>query len=131
MRKEVIIVILIIAIIFTVNAISQKFTTESVQRITKDLDELESMAKENEESKNKEEISKIIEKVKSDWSNINYIMSCYIEHDEMEMVNSSMVKFETAFNLDEYNEGIIELENCKYILKHIKEKESIRIINFF
>ena len=48
MRKEVIIVILIIAIIFTVNAISQKFTTESVQRITKDLDELESMAKENE-----------------------------------------------------------------------------------
>ena len=75
--------------------------------------------------------SKIIEKVKSDWSNINYIMSCYIEHDEMEKVNSSMVKFETAFNLDEYNEGIIELENCKYILKHIKEKESIRIINFF
>ena len=54
MRKEVIIVILIIAIIFTVNAISQKFTTERVQRITKDLDELESMAKENEESKNKE-----------------------------------------------------------------------------
>ena len=58
-------------------------------------------------------------------------MSCYIEHDEMEKVNSSMVKFETAFNLDEYNEGIIERENCKYILKHIKEKESIRIINFF
>lgn len=131
MRKEVIIVILIIAIIFTVNAISQNFTIESVERITKDLDELESIAKENEESKNKEETSKIIEKVKSDWSNINYIMSCYIEHDEMEKVNSSMVKFETAFNLDEYNEGIIELENCKYILKHIKEKESIRIINFF
>lgn len=131
MRKEVIIVILIIAIIFTVNAISQNFTIESVERITKDLDELESIAKENEESKNKEEISKIIEKVKSDWSNINYIMSCYIEHDEMEKVNSSMVKFETAFNLDEYNEGIIELENCKYILKHIKEKESIQIINFF
>lgn len=131
MRKEVIIVILIIAIIFTVNAISQSFTIESVQRITKDLEELESIAKENEDGENKEEISKIIEKVKSDWSNINYIMSYYIEHDEMEKVNSSMVKFETAFNLDEYNEGIIELENCKYILKHIKEKESIRIINFF
>ena len=53
MRKEVIIVILIIAIIFTVNAISQNFTIESVERITKDLDELESIAKENEESKDK------------------------------------------------------------------------------
>lgn len=159
MKKELVIVGILMIAIIALNGISQGYTVSSVDKITKDLNELKDIAqnmeeendevymketneknievineksKEMEESKSKEEIiSNKIEKIKEDWYSINYKMSYYIEHDELEKVNSSMVKFEESFKLKEYKEGMTELENCKYILKHIKDKESINIINFF
>ena len=55
----------------------------------------------------------------------------YIEHDELEKVNTAMTKFNSYFELEEYTEAIPELENCQYILNHIKEKESMQFINLF
>lgn len=133
MKKELIIVGIIIIAIIVLNGISQGYTVNSVDKITEDLNELKSIAQNMEEGKaeNEEQIFKKIEKIKEDWSKINYKMSYYIEHDEMEKVNSSMVKLEESFKLKEYKEGMTELENCKYILRHIKDKESVNVINFF
>ena len=53
------------------------------------------------------------------------------KYEELEKVNSSMVKFKSYFELEEHTEAIPELENCKYILKHIQDKESMNLINLF
>ena len=36
-----------------------------------------------------------------------------------------------ADSVEEYTEAIAELENCKYILDHIRDKEAMQIINLF
>ena len=69
--------------------------------------------------------------MEDEWKIINKKTSFYLEHDELEKVNSSMVKFKSFFELGEYSEAIPELENCKYILRHIKDKESLNPINLF
>ena len=86
---------------------------------------------ENGKTEQKDELSKKIEFMENEWEKINKKTAFYLEHEELEKVNSSMVKFKSYFELEEHTEAIPELENCKYILKHIQDKESMNLINLF
>ena len=140
MQKEIIIVSLIIIVIICVNIITQKYTKNTFYEITTKLDEISSIGQQLHEAKESgdeepEDTKKILNEKISNleeyWQKVNKITPLYLEHDELEKVNSSMKKFESYFTLDEYAEAIPELNNCKYILKHIKEKESLQVINLF
>ena len=133
MKKEIIIVIIIVAIIFLINGICQSYTSKSVEEIINNLDKIEQIAESlnNGEDEQKEKLIDEIQILKENWQDINYKMSFYIEHDELEKVNSAIVKFESSMEIEEYSDAIPELENCKYILRHIKDKQAVRAINFF
>ena len=163
MKKEIIIEIIILAIIFLVNGICQNYTTKSVEKIIERLNKVEELGEtinnneqtnqpkeetnenNDEESKlqsnrkndeqtsneQKEKLANEIKKLKEEWQEINYKMSYYTEHDELEKVNSAIVKLESSMKIEQYSDAIPELENCKYILEHIRDKQAIRAINFF
>lgn len=163
MKKEIIIEIIILAIIFLVNGICQNYTSKSVEKIIERLNKVEELGEtinnnkqtnqpkeetnenNDEESKlqsnrkndeqtsneQKEKLANEIKKLKEEWQEINYKMSYYIEHDELEKVNSAIVKIESSMKIEQYSDAIPELENCKYILEHIRDKQAIRAINFF
>ena len=77
------------------------------------------------------ELQEKIKTMEEDWKIINRKTAFYIEHEELEKVNASMIKFKSYIQLEEYTEAIPELENCKYILDHIREKEKMQKINLF
>ena len=78
-----------------------------------------------------EKLKEKIKTMEEDWKTINNKTALYIEHEELEKANVSMVKFKRYIQLEEYTEAIAELENCKYILDHIRDKEAMQIINLF
>lgn len=142
MQKEIIIVIIIAIIIISADILTQKYTKNSFENINNQLDEIKIIGKELEkvkESQNailesqekKKRLEEKIENMQNDWKRINKTTAFYIEHDELEKVNASMIKFKSYFELEEYSEAIPELEDCKYILNHIKEKEAMQFINLF
>lgn len=147
MKKEIIIIIVIIILIITAHVVTQNYTKNSFAEINNKLDEIRDLGKEiqeNEKAKEsgqnvldediqdkKTELSKKIENMQNEWKKVNKITAFYIEHDELEKVNASMIKFKSYFELEEYSEAIPELEDCKYILNHIKEKEAMQFINLF
>lgn len=142
MQKEIIIVIVIVIIIISADVLTQKYTANSFTDINNQLDEIRRIGKELEEieklennslesQEKKKELEEKIDNMQDDWRKINKRTAFYIEHDELEKVNASMTKFRSYFELEEYTEAIPELEDCKYILNHIKEKESMQFINLF
>ncbi len=142
MQKEIIIVIVIVIIIISADVLTQKYTANSfadinnqldeIRRIGKELEEIEKLENNSLESQEKKKVlEEKIDNMQDDWRKINKRTAFYIEHDELEKVNASMTKFRSYFELEEYTEAIPELEDCKYILNHIKEKESMQFINLF
>lgn len=142
MQKEIIIVIIIVIAIISADILTQRYTKNGFENINNQLDEIKIIGKELEklkESQNdilksqekKKQLEEKIEEMQNDWKKINKTTAFYIEHDELEKVNASMTKFKSYFELEEYTEAIPELEDCKYILNHIKEKESMQFINLF
>ncbi|MFR2205950.1 MAG: DUF4363 family protein [Clostridia bacterium] len=149
MKKELIIVIIIVIAITILDTITHNYTKinfakineqlEQIKEISEDIyimekeqDIAENTRKENDNKPSKQE--KLKEKIKTmeeDWKTINNKTALYIEHEELEKANVSMVKFKRYIQLEEYTEAIAELENCKYILDHIRDKEAMQIINLF
>lgn len=136
MQKEIIIVIIIVILIITAHVVTQNYTKKSIALINEEISNVQKIGKQLEESEqtNKEKENELLEKMKDvrdRWQQINKNMSFYIEHDELEKVNTSLILSEGYLSLQEYKEGIPELENCKYILKHIQDKQSLKTINLF
>lgn len=132
MQKEIFIVIIIIIAIVSIDVITNNYTKKNFGRIDEKLEEIKKIGLSliNEEDKGDELKNKLGE-LEKDWHNINSKTAFFLEHDELEKINSSMIKFKSYFELEEYTEAIPELENCKFILKHLQDKEAIDLINLF
>ena len=57
--------------------------------------------------------------------------ACFIEHDELEKVHTQLISIDANLKVEDYDKSIDEIEKCKFILKHIEEKDSLTIVNIF
>lgn len=126
MYKETIIIIIIIILIILGDIITQKYTEKTVSEISIGLYELKDCI-----SQNKEEKYKKIENIEEKWNKKSETLAYYIEHDELEKVNTSLTLMKGYLEMEDYSQGVPELENCIYILYHIQDKQSLKIINLF
>lgn len=133
MKKELIIVIIIVIAIIIIDIITQNYTRDSFEKINNELEKIKEIINkiDDQEKNSQQELQEKIKTMEEDWKIINRKTAFYIEHEELEKVNASMIKFKSYIQLEEYTEAIPELENCKYILDHIREKEKMQIINLF
>jgi len=133
MQKEMIIVILIIVAVVIVNAITDNYTEKSVSNINSKLEEICNISRENL-SKDISDDMKLNEKMNeldTDWKKINKKLAFYIEHDELEKVDTSIVEIKEYLGLGLYDEAIPEIKKCIFVLEHIKNKGNLQIINLF
>lgn len=129
MYKELIIVIIIIVLVITGNVISQNNTNNTVITITSQLNELKLEI--DDENTNKKNLEQHIKNINDTWEEKFEKMAYYIEHDELEKVSTELIKLGANIETENYNLAIENLENCKFILDHIKDKTAIKIVNIF
>ena len=129
MHKELIISIIIIICILSLNAITQKYTKESVSTMKEDLSILrEEMRQEN---LNKNKIDMAIEKASNNWESRHDKLAYYIEHDELEKVETHLTILKSNIEVGDFEQGIGELDSCTFVLEHIQDKESFKVKNIF
>ena len=131
MKKEIIISVVIIIAIVVGNIITQNYTAKSVKILTDDLNELK-----NDLSKNDSEIdtNKTINdasKVYNDWNSVHDKMAYYIEHDELEKVETNITAMKSFVESAEYADSISELDKTVFVLKHIEDKYVFNLQNIF
>ena len=80
---------------------------------------------------NKEEAESQMKKVMEKWEERYKTLAFYIEHDELEKVETEMVKLETDIEVEEFKHCVSELETIIFILEHIQEKEEMHFRSVF
>ena len=129
MYKELIISIVVVGLIILGNIITQNNTIKSVNEISGELENLKEIISKDEvdaeKSKNK---MQDIEKV---WEERYEKMAYYIEHNELEKVETELTKLKADIDMKEYKMGVENLDNCIFILEHIKDKTALKIVNIF
>ena len=132
MQKEMIIVAVIIVVVVVVNITTDKYTKNCVSEINMKLEEICDMANASlEEGKENNQIIEKMDALREEWSNFSKKLAFYIEHDDIEKVDTSIVEINEYIKLGLYDEAIPEIRKCSFILEHIKNKGELQVINLF
>ena len=127
MYKEIIIIVVVIGLIIGLDIITNNYTKQSLERITSKLNALREYVL-NEDKQNAEEQMRIVKEI---WEERYKTLAFYIEHDELEKVETELTKLLAYINVKEYKECIAELDTTIFILEHIKEKEEFHLRSIF
>ena len=137
MKKELIICIFIIVLIIVTNIITQNYTKNSVNKMSERLDVVSQIVCDNistsTESSNiyKNKIKQEVDNLENTWNKLQEKLAYYIEHDELEKVETQIYAIKGFYEIEKYDEIVPEVEKCSFILKHIEEKTKLSIKNIF
>lgn len=129
MRKEWIICIIVIFIVIITNIITQNYTNKSVETMDIKLGALKE--KLTQEEVEKQEIQKEMKQIMEHWEKRYETLAYYIEHDELEKVETELTSLQANIEVEQYEESVPDLEKSIFILNHIKEKFKLNVKNIF
>ena len=127
MYKETIICIFIIILIIGLDIITQNYTKKSTIEITDCLSKL----KDEIENGNLENAKLKIEELDNKWDYRHNKLAYYIEHDELEKVDTAIVQVKSFVENDDISSAMAELETGKFVLEHIERKYKFNLQNIF
>ncbi|MCI8486464.1 MAG: DUF4363 family protein [Clostridia bacterium] len=128
MYKEIIIIVLIVILIFGLNIITQNYTESTAKIMQESLDEIRQDLENNKESKT---IQEKINKLNGEWEKRNDNLAYYLEHDELEKIESELTALNSNILTQDYEQGRENLDRCYFLLEHVKDKETVSLSNIF
>lgn len=127
MYKEIIITILIVVLILGLDIITSRYTANAIADLSKNLDELKTDLDTRSEDNIEEKTNNIFTK----WREHYDVLAYYIEHDELEKVETQLTMLRSDQNEKKYEECKKEIDTTKFILKHIENKEKFTLQSVF
>lgn len=129
MSKEWLICSIVIILVVSLNIVTQKYTEESVDYIDNILKDFKETLSEDEIIKEDAELK--INDIMSEWQDKYNLLAYFIEHDELEKVETEITLLKANIEVEQYKEAIPILDKCAFILNHIKDKFTLEIKNIF
>ena len=135
MYREAVIIVLIILLIIIGDILTHKFTTKTVAEISRERFLLTESVKNN-----KDDIQQKLNNIEKAWEKYSeklamrkqIIVATKIDvKNELEKVDTEIVKAKADIEVQNYAIAIENLERCTFILEHIKDKNSLKIVNVF
>ena len=134
MRKELIIVSLLLVLIFGTNYICQKCLDNVINDMQDKFNRLNiiinDMIKRNKYESDYE-LDSILGETDNSWSKYKITLSLFLEHDELEKIDDSVIKIRSYIDVKDYEDTVAEVNRCIFLLNHLKQKQSMQIINIF
>lgn len=127
MYKEIIIIIVAITLVISLDIVTNNYTKETVEIMRGKL----SILREYIFEENKEKSDLQIPDIEKEWDERYKILAFYLEHDELEKVNTELTSIKAFLDMEEYSECMNSLDKCVFILEHIQEKEETSLKSVF
>lgn len=128
MKKEYVMMILILISVISGHYLTQKKSSEVFQSIEKDLNELKTMVEEEETQDN---LNARIKKIEDKWNDEYEILAYYTEHDELEKIGVQLSIINSTIKTKTNNDTFMEIDRCIFLIEHLEDKEDLKIVNMF
>lgn len=122
--KEYIILFLIILFVILIEVITDNITSKSLESINSKIEDLEAVI-ESDEAKEK------VKELSEEWKKEETKLCYYMEHDELEKVSVLVDNVKSNIEADNDEEIKEQVNEIKYILEHVKNKQKIELKNIF
>lgn len=127
MFKETVICIIIVVAIVSLDIFTQKYTQSATSEITQIFTDL----KGDILKKDKAQIDSKVKNLDEKWGQKHDTLAYYIEHDELEKVDTAIVSMKSYVETEDYPSAVAELDEGKFVLEHIQKKNAFNLENIF
>lgn len=126
MHKELIISISVIILVIAINFTMEKLVDDKLNHVMSLLSEMRISIQEQ----NYDEANKKSKEINKYWKDSQMFLSCYIEHDELEKVETEFTSLKACLEIEE--EDCLEyIDRMSFIVEHIEKKDDFIIENIF
>ncbi len=129
MLKEIIICITILVTIIFANVITQNYTKVSVEELSQKLSELRE--KLLQEEINDENAKESAENINNQWTERHDKLAYYIEHNELEKIESEITALKSHIETKDYDLTVEEIDETMFLLKHVQDRYAFDLENIF
>lgn len=129
MKKEIIICIVVITLVIFGNIVTQSHTKKCVGELNQELADIKKEILLS--NKNESELKRRSDDIRENFDKMQETLSFYIEHDELEKVETQLSLLSGEMETKLYDDAIPEIEKCEFILEHIADKTALNIKNIF
>lgn len=126
MSKEIVITVIILVAIIGLNAFVGKYVDYKLNYVLSELNDLRPLVEEEKY----EEANQKINEIDEYWKKSEDIVSFFVEHDELEKVMTEYTSLKTYCKLEQ-EEAFEALDKMAFIIKHIEEKDDLKLKNIF
>ena len=119
--KEYFILLFIIIAIFGSDLFLSKMTENLVKEIDSKINEISE--KNFDKNYTKEDMLKQINELENKWKDTEAKMSYFAEHNELEKVSGAISAMKSNINMDKRKEAYEKMEEIKFKLEYIKNKQ--------
>ena len=84
-----------------------------------------------EENIERDSIKDKIKQIEDNWESRHDKLAYYIEHDELEKVETNLTSLGSFIEANENSEAVSELDKSIFVLKHIEDKYAFNLQNIF
>ena len=127
MTKEIIICIVIVVTIVLGNIITQDYTQQSVKDLSKEMSNLREKIIKQDTEKLKQEM----EKVDYKWKEKHEKLAYYIEHNELEKIETEITTIKSNIETAQYEHSIESIDKSMFLLKHVEDRYAFNLENIF
>ena len=129
MYKEIIISILVVVTVFVFDFVSQNYTKNTIGEFSSELYNLEQDIRGKKVAKS--EIESKTNKLYDKWMEHHEMLAFFIEHDELEKVETNFTAGKSFVESEKYSDAMSEFEKTSFVLNHIKDKYVFNLENIF
>ena len=126
--KEIIISTIIIICIVIGNQFNQKYKNNATETTTEELTELKKSISDGEQ---REKLKNTIDTIHEEWDKKYEKLAYYIEHNELEKIESGLTLVRSYIETEEKSESIGKIDETIYLLRHIEDKNKFNLKNIF
>ena len=127
MFKETVICIIIVAAIVSLDIFTQGYTQRTTSEITQIFTDLKGEILKEDKTRIENKVKNLDEK----WGQKHDILAYYIEHDELEKVDTAIVSMKSYVETEDYSSAVAELDEGKFVIEHIQKKYAFNLENIF
>lgn len=126
MYKELVISVIVVILVIVINFTMEKLIDERLNHVIHLLADMRTAIKEEDYDKANEKSKEI----DSYWKGSQNFLSCYIEHDELEKVETEFTSLKACLEIQE--EDCLEyIDRMSFIVEHIEKKDDFVLENIF
>ena len=129
--KTLIFAISILIIIIILDIIFENYSKNAIEKINSNIDKIGKAFEIEGENYDKEELEKLSEKARDEWRKREDILSCFIEHDEVEKINTKLDVLYTQVKNEVWMDAKSTVSEVKRLVKYLEGKYELSIQNIF